>query len=64
MKMMIMMMMIIIIIIIINYYYKESIWNLITVKFLVPSLSWLLKFPVSVNSITGSINWKVKQESY
>ena len=52
MKMMIMMMMmmtIIIIIIIINYYYNESIWNLITVKFLVPSLSWLLKFPVSVN---------------
>ena len=51
MKMMIMMMMMIIIIIIINYYYyKESIWNLTTVKYLVPSLSWLLKFPISVNS--------------
>ena len=56
MKMMIMMMMIIIIIIINYYYYKESIWNLITVKFLVPSLSWLLKFPVRVNLITGFIN--------
>ena len=38
MKMMITMMMMIIIII--NYYYKKSI----------PSVSWLLKFPVRVNS--------------
>jgi len=28
------------------------------------TITVVVKFPVSVNSITGFINWKVKQESY